>query len=277
MAVPHQKKNNLPQPYQAAKRAFWDRRSDARRSRASRSIGPPESTGPPESVTQPESFDRSLGDLLRQLLHDFSHLIHQEIALVKAEINEKLMLLATVAGLFAGAAILGLFAFGVLTAAIVLVIDLWLPAWLAAVIVTGAYLAIAGVLVLIARSRLKKAGGPVPEQTVESLKEEVAWAKEQGKVQPAVSLTSGGDPSRHHRHARADGRDPGRRGAPGGHTRTGPRSLRQEADPGHRWGRRAGRGHCRHHHRDSPAARKGARRKDRVTNTTNPGRNECRA
>ncbi len=96
--------------------------------------------------------------------------------------NEKLMLLATVAGLFAGAAILGLFAFGVITAAIVLVVDLWLPAWLAAVIVAGAYLAIAGILVLIARSRLKKAGGPVPEQTVESLKEEVVWAKEQGKA-----------------------------------------------------------------------------------------------
>ena len=136
----------------------------------------------PEGMERPESFDKSLGNLLKELLHDFRHLIHQEIALVKAEMNEKLMLLATVAGLFAGAAILGLFAFGVITAAIILVVDLWLAAWLAAVIVAGAYLAIAGILVLIARSRLEKAGGPVPEQTVESLKEEVAWAKEQGKA-----------------------------------------------------------------------------------------------
>jgi uncharacterized membrane protein YqjE len=145
----------------------------------------PEPPGPPGEVQRPESFDKSLGDLLKQLLHDVKHLIDQEIALVKAEMNEKIMLLATVAGLFAGAAILGLFAFGVLTAAIVLVIDLWLPTWLAALIVTGAYLAIAGVLALIARSRLKKAGGPVPEQTVETLKEEVEWVKDQGKTSKA--------------------------------------------------------------------------------------------
>ena len=53
---------------------------------------------------------------------------------------------------------------------------------IAALIVTGAYLAIAGVLALIARSRLEKAGGPVPEQTVETLKEEVEWVKQQGKA-----------------------------------------------------------------------------------------------
>jgi uncharacterized membrane protein YqjE len=141
----------------------------------------PESPESPQGTNRPESYDKSLGDLLRQLLHDFSHVIHQEIALFKAEMNEKLMLFATVAGLVAGAALLGLFAIGVLTAAIVLVIDLWLAAWLAAVIVAVAYLAIAGVLVLIARARLKKAGGPVPEQTVETLKEEVEWAKDQGK------------------------------------------------------------------------------------------------
>jgi uncharacterized membrane protein YqjE len=148
-------------------------------------VAPPAPPASPDAPHRPgasEAFDKSLGELLKQLLHDVKHLIDQEIALIKAEMNEKIMLLATVAGLFAGAAILGLFAFGVLTAAIVLVVDLWLPAWIAALIVTGAYLAIAGVLVLIARSRLKKAGGPVPEQTVETLKEEVAWAKEQGKT-----------------------------------------------------------------------------------------------
>ena len=143
----------------------------------------PSSSDSPQSPPEhPEAFEKSLGELLKQLLHDVKHLIDQEIALIKAEMNEKIMLLATVAGLFAGAAILGLFAFGALTAAIILVVDLWLPAWIAALIVTGAYLAIAGVLVLIARSRLEKAGGPVPEQTVETLKEEVEWVKQQGKA-----------------------------------------------------------------------------------------------
>ncbi len=147
----------------------------------------PESVVPPQTAVQPPPAehaglaDQSLGHLLRQLMRDFSHVIHQEIALVKAEVNEKISLLTGVAILFVVAAMMGLLAVGVLTATIVLVVDLWLAAWLAALIVTVAYLAIAGILVLIARSRLEKAGGPVPEQTVESLKEEVAWAKDQRK------------------------------------------------------------------------------------------------
>ncbi len=145
------------------------------------SPGSPRSPESPEEMERPESFDKSLGALLKDLFQDVNHLVRQEIALFKAEMKEKLMLLATVGGLFAGAALLGLLAIGVLTAAIILVVDLWLAAWLAALIVAVAYLAIAGVLVLIARSRLKKAGGPVPEQTVETLKEEVEWVKDQAR------------------------------------------------------------------------------------------------
>lgn len=51
--------------------------------------------------------------------------------------------------------------------------------WIAALIVTGAYVAIAGILALIGKQRVSEATPPVPEQTTETLKEDVQWAKTQ--------------------------------------------------------------------------------------------------
>jgi len=128
---------------------------------------------------QPGESDQSFGELLKQLFQDINHLIRQEIALFKAEMNEKMVTVAGGAGLMAGAAFLAVFAFGAITAAIILAVDLWWPAWASALVVAAAYLVIAALLILIGRSRFKRVGRPVPEQTVETLKEDIAWAKEQ--------------------------------------------------------------------------------------------------
>ena len=55
--------------------------------------------------------------------------------------------------------------------------DLAMPLWLAALIVAVVYAAVAGVLALRAKGQIKKAVPPVPEQTQESVKEDVQWAK----------------------------------------------------------------------------------------------------
>ena len=133
---------------------------------------------PPPAADHPEAFDKSIATLLRELFQDINHLVRQEIALAKAEMNEKMVTIAGAAGLMAAAAFLAVLAIFVLTAAIVLVVALWWPAWAAALVVAGAYLVIAGILVLIGRARLQKLGKPVPEQTVETIKEDVQWAKE---------------------------------------------------------------------------------------------------
>jgi len=49
--------------------------------------------------------------------------------------------------------------------------------WLAALIVTVVYLLIAAGLAMVGRGRLRKASPPVPEQTIETVKEDVRWAK----------------------------------------------------------------------------------------------------
>jgi hypothetical protein len=51
--------------------------------------------------------------------------------------------------------------------------------WIAALIVTVVYGAIAGVLALQAKNRVAEATPPVPQQTVETVKEDVQWAKTQ--------------------------------------------------------------------------------------------------
>jgi hypothetical protein len=51
--------------------------------------------------------------------------------------------------------------------------------WLAALIMTVIYGAIAGVLALTGKKRVSEATPPVPEQTVDTVKEDVQWAKTQ--------------------------------------------------------------------------------------------------
>ena len=80
-------------------------------------------------------------------------------------------------GLAASLIVVGLLALGSLTACLILVLDGAMPNWLAALVVGLAYAAVAGVLYLVGKQRVEDAGSPIPEQTVETLKEDVQWAK----------------------------------------------------------------------------------------------------
>ena len=79
--------------------------------------------------------------------------------------------------MFGGAGVVGFLALGALTAALILALDTGMKAWLAALIVGIVYAAIAGVLALTGKKEVQQATPPVPEQTVESVKEDVQWAK----------------------------------------------------------------------------------------------------
>ena len=60
---------------------------------------------------------------------------------------------------------------------LILVLNSWMPGWLAALIVTVVYAAAAGLLALRGKERISHATPPVPTQTIESVKEDVQWAK----------------------------------------------------------------------------------------------------
>ena len=121
--------------------------------------------------------DRPTGELLKQLSDQTTNLVRQEIELATLEFREKGKKAGLGAGMFGGAGLFGVFALGTLTACMVLALATFLEAWLAALIVTVLYAAVAGVLALRGRAEVQQATPPVPQQAVDSTKEDVAWVK----------------------------------------------------------------------------------------------------
>lgn len=126
-----------------------------------------------------ELRERSFGELTKQLSEDVSTLVRQELALARAEMTQKGKAAGIGAGLIGAAGVVALAAVGALTAFFILVLDTFMPAWLAALIVTIVYAAIAGVLALRGRDRVQQATPPTPEMAKQSVKEDIQWAKTQ--------------------------------------------------------------------------------------------------
>lgn len=118
----------------------------------------------------------SLGSLLSDMTSELSQLMRQEVSLAKAELKEEAVKGAKGAGMLGAAAVAGYLALMMLSFAV---------AWaLAAAMPTGLAFLIVGVAFLVATVVLGKQGkermsnvSPVPEQTVQTLKEDVQWAK----------------------------------------------------------------------------------------------------
>ena len=121
--------------------------------------------------------ERPIGEVAKSLTSDLSLLLRQEIDLAKAEMAEKGRTAAPGLGMFGGAGIVGLCAAGALTAFLILVLSTFLPDWAAALVVGAVLATVAYVLVQQGKERVADAGAPVPEQTIETMKEDVEWAK----------------------------------------------------------------------------------------------------
>lgn len=130
----------------------------------------------PANGSRFEREDASIGDLLRRLSEDTSALVRQEVALARAELTEQGKQVGFGAGLLGGAAVAALLALGALSAAVIVGLDELVPLWLAAFIVAALWAAVAGVLALRGRDEVREATPPAP-QTVETVKEDVQWAK----------------------------------------------------------------------------------------------------
>jgi Putative Actinobacterial Holin-X, holin superfamily III len=135
-----------------------------------------------ETATPRATADQPVGDLVKQLSEQTSALARKEVELAKAELTEKGRAAGIGAGMFGGAGLFGLFAFAALTAALILALAIVLDAWLAALIVAAAYGAVAGVLALVGKQRVEEATPPAPEQAIDSVKEDVQWAKQRAKA-----------------------------------------------------------------------------------------------
>jgi uncharacterized membrane protein YqjE len=132
---------------------------------------------PAADANNNEPRDRPVGELLRELSNQTTALVRQELELAKAEMAEKGKQAGLGAGMFGGAGLFGVLALAALTTSVIAALATGMELWLAALIVTVVYAAVAAVLALIGRQKTREAAPPAPEQAIESTKEDVQWAK----------------------------------------------------------------------------------------------------
>lgn len=126
---------------------------------------------------RPVSAKPSIGELTSDLGEQLSRLIRDEMRLAQAELKEKGKRAGIGAGLLGAAGLIALYGVGCLIAAAILALALVLDAWLAALIIGIALLAVAAVAALMGKGQVQQAGPPVPTEAIESTKKDIAAAK----------------------------------------------------------------------------------------------------
>jgi hypothetical protein len=122
--------------------------------------------------------ERSLGELFAELASETSSLVRQEVALAKTEVAQKAALLGRNVGVIGAGGAIAYAGFLAIVAGVILVLGQLIPLWLSALIV-GLLVAGAGyVLIQSGLSALKRAN-LTPRETIETLKEDAEWAKDQ--------------------------------------------------------------------------------------------------
>jgi uncharacterized membrane protein YqjE len=134
-----------------------------------------------EHDSRSDARERPTAELMRELADQTTSLVRKEIDLAKLELAEKGKKAGMGAGMFGGAGLFGVGAFATLTTCLVLALETAVSGWLAALIVTVVYAAVAGVLALRGKQQVKQAGPPVPARAVESTKEDLEWVKTRAK------------------------------------------------------------------------------------------------
>ena len=115
----------------------------------------------------------SVAELVSRATQQVSTLMRDELALAKAELVEKGKRAGQGAGLFAAAGAVAFFGIGGLVATAIAALSLVWPVWLAALVVSVLLFVVAGLAVLIGRSRLKAATPLMPEESVQGLTADV--------------------------------------------------------------------------------------------------------
>jgi hypothetical protein len=121
---------------------------------------------------------RSLGEIVGSITTDISTLVRQEMDLAKTELKQEMGKAGKGAGLLGGAGLGGFFVLLFASLTGVFALDLALPLWASALIVTGVWVVIAAVLALVGRKALQESNPQLP-QTQQTLQEDASWARAQ--------------------------------------------------------------------------------------------------
>jgi uncharacterized membrane protein YqjE len=123
---------------------------------------------------------RTVSDVLQDIIGNIQDIIRSEFRLAKVEVKHKVQQAAGPAATMGVAAVIGFYGLGFLLLAALYALSLVMALWLAALIVGFALAAIAAILFSVSRSVLKRID-PVPEKTVQTVKENVQWTKDRIK------------------------------------------------------------------------------------------------
>ena len=122
--------------------------------------------------------DQSTAELVQRASEQLSKLVRDEIALAKAELAEKGKHAGIGIGLFGAGDVFVFYGVGAAIATLIIVFDIFLPLWLAALIWTAALFLVAGILALIGKNQVTKAVPPEPSSAIESVKLDVDEVKQ---------------------------------------------------------------------------------------------------
>lgn len=131
----------------------------------------------PSNAAPPDAEDASAGELVKQLSDQAKTLVTQELRLAQLELQEKGKKIGIGAGIFGAGGVVAFLGVAVLIAAAVLALATALAPWLAALIVGVVLLAVAGGAARMGKQQIEQAAPPVPEKTVETVKEDVQHLK----------------------------------------------------------------------------------------------------
>jgi len=120
--------------------------------------------------------NRSLSELLSEMTSEVSQLFRAEIELAKTEAKEEATKAARAAVMFGAGGFVGYLAIIMVSFAAAWALAAVIPDGLAFLVVGVVYAAVAAVLFLLGKSRMQEFN-PVPQETVETLKEDMEWAR----------------------------------------------------------------------------------------------------
>jgi uncharacterized membrane protein YqjE len=134
-----------------------------------------------KAADQAAAREQSTGELVKQVTEQVSLLVRDELKLAQLEMTRKGKEAGKGAGMLGGAGLVALYGVACLIACAIIAISHVLQAWLAALIIGAALLAVAAVVSAVGRSHLRKATPPTPTEAVESVKTDVEEVRERAR------------------------------------------------------------------------------------------------
>jgi uncharacterized membrane protein YqjE len=136
----------------------------------------PPPAGPDRSTHSTDN--EPVSELVQRASQQLTELVRGELRLAQAEMKEKGKRYGKGGGLFGGAGVVGFLMLQALVATAIAALAVPLPVWAAALIVTAVLGLITAIMALSGKKQIKEGAPPAPEQTIDSVKADVAEIKE---------------------------------------------------------------------------------------------------